>query len=84
MEINADINGAANILEKAIPNAFEHVTDYKFLSKTQPIRLSDIKPKYTRRGCNGRVNGHNGTDQPKGWKQGAVTTVGNQFHRTTE
>ena len=45
MEINADLNAAANILRKAFPNAFDHVTDYTFLSKTQTIRLSDMNRK---------------------------------------
>ena len=45
MEINADLNGAANILRKALPNAFECVTDYTFLSKPQTIRFSDMNRK---------------------------------------
>ena len=30
--INADINGASNILRKAIPNAFKEISDYSYLT----------------------------------------------------
>lgn len=33
MLINADLNGAGNILRKAYPTAFEGITDYHFLNK---------------------------------------------------
>ena len=32
--INADVNGASNILRKAIPTAFDKVTDFSYLTKT--------------------------------------------------
>ena len=53
--INADLNGAGNILRKAIPDAFEEGTDFSFL---QEVRVHDVlphvkcKPKRPRhRGC---------------------------------
>ena len=32
--INADVNGASNILRKAIPTAFDKITDFGYLTKT--------------------------------------------------
>lgn len=32
--INADVNGASNIIRKAISNAFDNVTDFGYLYKT--------------------------------------------------
>ena len=34
IQINADVNGASNIIRKAIPDAFNNVTDYSYLSRT--------------------------------------------------
>ena len=41
MLINADCNGAANILRKAIPDAWDNCTDYHFLST--PISYNFVK-----------------------------------------
>ena len=38
--INADLNGAANILRKAIPAAFESIKDFSFM---QQITVKNIK-----------------------------------------
>ena len=35
--INADCNGAANILRKAYPDAWEKTADFRFLSKPEPV-----------------------------------------------
>ena len=32
--INADVNGASNIIKKAVPNAFDHIADFSYLCKT--------------------------------------------------
>lgn len=41
--INADINGASNILKKAIPNAFNNISDFSYLYKTiKVINFNDI------------------------------------------
>ena len=32
--INADVNGASNILRKEFPNAFKNITDFSYLYKT--------------------------------------------------
>ena len=34
ISINADVNGASNILRKAIPTAFDEVIDFSYLTKT--------------------------------------------------
>ena len=41
MSINADLNGAGNILRKAIPSAFNSDTDFSFL---QDVRVHDVLP----------------------------------------
>lgn len=43
--INADLNGAANILRKAIPYAFDNVTDFDYLQNPKAIRFSDLNRK---------------------------------------
>ena len=40
--INADCNGAANILRKAIPNAWKGVTDFRFLGFPESISYKKI------------------------------------------
>ena len=35
--MNADVNGASNILKKAIPNAFDHIKDFSYLYKTTNV-----------------------------------------------
>jgi putative transposase len=40
--VNADLNAAANIMCKAIPEAFDGVTDFSFLQKTKCIRFKDL------------------------------------------
>lgn len=35
--LNADVNGASNILRKAIPNAFDHIKDFSYLYKTTNV-----------------------------------------------
>jgi putative transposase len=34
IQINADVNGASNIIRKAIPDAFNNIDDYSYLYKT--------------------------------------------------
>ena len=42
-ELNADVNGAANIIRKAYPNAFKDVKDFSYLWKTtEAVRYRDI------------------------------------------
>ena len=45
--LNADINGSANILRKASPNAFEGVTDYRFLQKVKTVPFRALYPSCT-------------------------------------
>ena len=40
--INADCNGAANILRKAFPDAWDKVTDFRFLVSPEPAGLKEI------------------------------------------
>ena len=42
MLINADCNGAANILRKAFPEAFAAVTDFSFLKTPESVRFKDL------------------------------------------
>ena len=42
MIINADCNGAANILRKAFPEAFAEVTDFSFLKTPEAVRFKDL------------------------------------------
>lgn len=42
--INADCNGAANILRKAIPDAWKHVLDFRFLSTPKSIGFKALNP----------------------------------------
>ena len=43
--LNADINGAANILRKAIPNAFDNVTDFTYLQNPRVIGFHGLNPQ---------------------------------------
>lgn len=43
--INADLNGAANILRKAFPNAFYGVTDHAFLSDPEVSGFRELNPQ---------------------------------------
>jgi len=42
--INADINGSANIIRKAIPEAFEGMTDFAFLQNAETVGFRDLHP----------------------------------------
>ena len=42
--INADINGSANIIRKAIPEAFEGMTDFAFLQSAETVGFRDLHP----------------------------------------
>ena len=39
---SADVNGSANIIRKAVPNAFEGIEDYGFLHKVKTVRFHDL------------------------------------------
>lgn len=41
---SADVNGSANIIRKAVPNAFEGIEDYGFLQKVKTVRFRDLHP----------------------------------------
>lgn len=41
-EINADLNGAANILRKAMPFAFAGITDFSFLQNIRVVKFEDF------------------------------------------
>jgi len=43
--VNADLNGAANILRKAIPNAWSDVTDYAFLENPEVLGFHELNPQ---------------------------------------
>lgn len=43
--LNSDINGAANILRKAIPSAFDGITDFEYLLNPTVYRFHDKNPK---------------------------------------
>ncbi len=43
--LNADINGAANILRKAIPDAFDKVTDFTYLQSPKAFKVCVINHK---------------------------------------
>lgn len=40
--LSSDINGSANILRKAIPDAFEGISDYSFLLKAETIGFHEL------------------------------------------
>ena len=40
--INSDLNGAANILRKAIPTAFDNVKDFSFLNQIEIKNIGDV------------------------------------------
>ena len=41
--INADCNGAANILRKAVPDAWEGTEDFRFLSDPETAGFKDLQ-----------------------------------------
>ena len=41
--INADCNGAANILRKAVPDAWEGTKDYRFLARPERAGFKDLQ-----------------------------------------
>ena len=43
--INADLNGAANILRKAVPSAWAGITDYAFLRKPEVLGFHELNPQ---------------------------------------
>lgn len=50
--LNADLNGAGNILRKVVPDAFDEVVDWRFLMNPCKVRLSfglSGEPKLSRR-----------------------------------
>lgn len=42
--LNADLNGAANILKKAIPSAFDEVTDFTYLQNPSVYGFHEVNP----------------------------------------
>ena len=42
--INADCNGAANILRKAFPSSWDHCKDYRFLATPDTVGFFDLNP----------------------------------------
>lgn len=47
--LNADVNGASNIIRKALPNAFDGVTDFSYLNRTVESKTFHdfaVLPKY--------------------------------------
>lgn len=44
--INADCNGAANILRKVFPHVWKDTTDFRFLASPESVRFPDFIPKY--------------------------------------
>ena len=44
--INADCNGAANILRKAFPNIWKHIPDFRFLAVPESRGFWKLNPKY--------------------------------------
>lgn len=42
--LNADLNGAANILRKAVPSAFEAVTDFAYLQNPTVYGFHEVNP----------------------------------------
>ena len=43
--INADLNGAANILRKAIPDAWDRTKDYSFLNDPEVLGFHELNPQ---------------------------------------
>ena len=43
--INADLNGAANILRKVVPSAWKGITDYAFLRKPEVLGFHELNPQ---------------------------------------
>ena len=46
--INADLNGAANILRKAIPDAWDRTKDYSFLNDPEVLGFHELNPEVFR------------------------------------
>ena len=44
--LNADCNGAANILRKAVPGAWKNTKDFKFLACPESVGYWVLNPKY--------------------------------------
>ena len=44
MIINADCNGAANIMRKAIPDAWNGIADFSFLTSLEVSGFHDLNP----------------------------------------
>lgn len=42
--LNGDINGAANILRKAFPNAFDDLMDFSFLERPSVYGFHEVNP----------------------------------------
>ena len=42
--LNADVNGAANILRKAVPDAFEKVNDFSYLKHPYVYGFHEVNP----------------------------------------
>ena len=43
--LNADLNGAANILRKAVPSAFDGITDFTYLQNPFVYGFHEVNPK---------------------------------------
>ena len=43
--INADLNGAANILRKAVPDTFKDIRDYGFLNNPEVLGFHELNPQ---------------------------------------
>ena len=68
--INADLNGAANILRKALPDAFDGVADYAFLSESEVSGFHELNPPtYSGRTDRGCVNQPRRYGQPFFWSE---------------
>lgn len=46
LEVNADCNGAANIMRKALPDIWGNRTDFRFLAVPESIGFRKLNPKY--------------------------------------
>ena len=44
INLNADVNGAANILRKAVPDAFEKVNDFSYLKHPYVYGFYEVNP----------------------------------------
>ena len=64
--INADCNGAANILRKAIPDAWKDVSDFHFLATPESIGFAMLNP----------ADSHKRHKQHNNWIFASADTVG--------